>query len=922
MPLDVPYQGPLEDLLDDLDVSLDEGLTEREAGRRRERHGANRLRRYRARPAWRILTDQVASLVVLLLLAATAIAALFGRTLEAAAIGAALVVNTIVGFFMEWRATRSMESLQQMGRVEARVRRDGREARIAAARLVPGDVCLLESGDVVPADLRLVETNRLRCDEAALTGESEPVGKDAEETYEQDIPLGDRRNMAWKGTAVVDGSGIGVVAAIGQDTELGRISELVETAESEATPLEKRLEQLGGRLVWLTLAIAAATTAAGIAAGKEVAVMLETSLALAIAAVPEGLPVVATLALARGMQRMARRNAVVKRLSAVEALGAVNLILTDKTGTLTENRMTLSRLALADGEVEIRPDEDGALGAWLDDEPADLGEVPAAAQALEAGALCNNASVDDGEALGDPTEVALAAAAGGLHRSRSDLLEEMPEEREVSFDPGVKMMATFHRVDGAYRVAVKGAPETLLQRCSRVQTADGTRELDADDIAEWQERAGKMAEQGLRVLALAEKRTENTAAEPYGELTLLALAGLYDPPRQGIAEVMAACRRAGIRVVMVTGDHLATARAIAAEIGLVDSGERARDASELGELSAADKETRDELLGCRVFARISPEQKLELARLHQEEGAIVGMTGDGVNDAPALKRADIGVAMGQRGTQVAKETADIVLTDDAFGTIVTAIAYGRTIFDNIRRFIVYLLSGNLAEIMAVSAAAAVAAPLPLLPLQILYINFVSDVMPALALGLVPGREDALERRPRRTDEALVTPRHWGIVTAWGLLIAVTVLAAFATALTVFGMSTQEAVGISFLCFGFTRLWHVFNMRRRRSGVFANEVARSPLVWLAIGAGIALLLAAAWLPGLSTVLMPQAPDARGWALVLGFSLIPLVLGQLLVSVGWLATVRDEEMDADGGAEGETNDARGAGKDAKDGNQNAD
>jgi Ca2+-transporting ATPase len=271
---------------------------------------------------------------------------------------------------------------------------------------------------------------------------------------------------------------------------------------------------------------------------------------------------------------------------------------------------------------------------------------------------------------------------------------------------------------------------------------------------------------------------------------------------------------------------------------------------------------------------------------------------------------------------VAKETADIVLTDDAFGTIVTAIAYGRTIFDNIRRFIVYLLSGNLAEIMAVSAAAAVAAPLPLLPLQILYINFVSDVMPALALGLVPGREDALERRPRRTDEALVTPRHWGIVTAWGLLIAVTVLAAFATALTVFGMSTQEAVGISFLCFGFTRLWHVFNMRRRRSGVFANEVARSPLVWLAIGAGIALLLAAAWLPGLSTVLMPQAPDARGWALVLGFSLIPLVLGQLLVSVGWLATVRDEEMDADGGAEGETNDARGAGKDAKDGNQNAD
>jgi Ca2+-transporting ATPase len=893
MPAEAPYQGSLDEVLGELDVALDEGLTESEAGRRRERYGENRLRRYRARPLWRILVDQVASLVVLLLLAASAVAALFGRALEAVAIGAALLVNTVVGFFMEWRATRSMESLQQMGRVQARVRRDGREARIPAARLVPGDVCLLEPGDVVPADLRLAETNRLRCDEAALTGESEPAGKDADETYAQEVPLGDRRNMAWKGTAVVDGSGVGVVAAIGRDTELGRISELVETAEAEATPLEKRLEKLGGRLVWLTLAIAAATTAAGIAAGKEVAVMLETSLALAIAAVPEGLPVVATLALARGMQRMARRNAVVKRLSAVEALGAVNLILTDKTGTLTENRMTLSRLALADDEVEIRPDEDGALDAWRDNEAADLDDVPGARRALEVGALCNNASVDDGDAVGDPTEVALAAAAGGLHRSRSDLLEEMPEEREVSFDPDVKMMATFHRMDDGFRVAVKGAPEALLEHCTRVRTADGTRELDEDGIAAWQQRAETMAEQGLRVLALAEKRADDPEAEPYGELTLLALAGLYDPPRQGIAEVMDACRRAGIRVVMVTGDHLATARAIAAEIGLVDKGGKAKDASSLGELSAADDETRDELMGCRVFARISPEQKLELARLHQEEGAIVGMTGDGVNDAPALKRADIGVAMGQRGTQVAKETADIVLTDDAFGTIVTAIAYGRTIFDNIRRFIVYLLSGNLAEIMAVSAAAAVAAPLPLLPLQILYINFVSDVMPALALGLVPGSEDALERRPRRTDEALLTRRHWGIVTAWGLLMAVTVLAAFATALEVFGMSAEEAVGISFLCFGFTRLWHVFNMRRRRSGVFVNEVVRSPVVWLAIVIGIALLLAAAWLPGLSTVLIPHAPDARGWGIVLGFSLIPLLLGQLLVSVGWLATVHHGE-----------------------------
>ncbi len=881
------WTTPVEEVLNQADVQQEQGLDGDTVAKRRRRYGPNRLREATSRPVIRIFFDQLKSVVVILLLSAAAAAALFGRTVESIAIGAAVLVNTVIGFTMELRATRAMEALQRMGTVQARVRRDGEVREVDAEALVPGDLVLLEAGDMIAADLRLVEANALQCDEAALTGESVAADKTVEALPDQDTPLGERRNMVYKGTAVTQGSGSGVVVAVGMQTELGHISSLVEEAEQSATPLEKRLDVLGRRLVWLTLGVAVIVAGTGLIAGKELLIMLETAIALAIAAVPEGLPVVATLALAQGMRRMARRNAVVKRLSAVETLGAANLVFTDKTGTLTENHMSLSRLALARGTVEVNPDEDDSFS--LDDTSLELDATPELQAALEAGVLCNNASLGDEGALGDPTEVALLEAAVGAGITSDELLESCPEVRELSFDPELKMMATFHECDGAYRVAVKGAPEAVIPIATRILTPEGETELDDDARADWQQRSEDLAGQGLRMLALAQKTVDDQQAEPYENLVLLGIAGLYDPPRAGIKKAVAACQNAGIRVVMGTGDHAATAQAIAAEIGLSGSDKPALAAERLQDLDKLDDEERHTLLERSVFSRISPEQKLNLIRLYQDAGRIVAMTGDGVNDAPGLKKADIGIAMGQRGTEVAREAADMVLKDDAFSTIVVAIEHGRTIFQNIRRFIIYLLSGNLGEIMAISAASVVAAPLPMLPLQILYINFVSDVMPALALGLSRSEAGVMDRPPRDPAEPILQRRHWFAIGGYGALIAAAVLAVFAIALVVLELTQPEAVTISFLTFGFARLWHVFNMRSSMSPLITNEVTTNHFVWLSIIIGIALLLGATYIPVVAEVLSVQPPDLTGWLLILVFSLLPLIVVQFmkLGHIGWEA-----------------------------------
>jgi Ca2+-transporting ATPase len=555
--------------------------------------------------------------------------------------------------------------------------------------------------------------------------------------------------------------------------------------------------------------------------------------------------------------------------------------------------MTLSRLALARGTLKA----DGDEGMQLDGETVSLDDAPELRAALEVAALCNNASLEQEGAVGDPTEVALLEAAEAMEVRRQALLESLPESSEVSFDPDVKMMDTFHRDDDSFRVAVKGAPEAVLECCSRILGPDGEAELDDDARREWRERGDELASQGLRVMALAQKRVEQEDAEPYADLTLLALAGLYDPPREGIRQAIAACQDAGVRVVMGTGDHAATAAAIAREIGLAEADDSAVEGRHLHELDKLDDSERESLLAHSVFARISPEQKLELIRSYQDAGWVVGMTGDGVNDAPGLKKADIGIAMGRRGTEVAREVADMVLKDDAFATIVAAIEHGRTIFGNIRRFIVYLLSGNLGEIMAISAAALVGAPLPMLPLQILYINFVADVMPALALGLSPGGREVMRRPPRDPHEPILQRRHWIAVGGYGALIAAAVLGAFGTAMLGFGMDEERAVGVAFLTFGFARLWHVFNMRSPDTPLLVNEITGNPLVWIAIAIGGGLLLAAAYVPLLAELLSVQAPGVEGWLLCIGFSLLPLAVVQAmkLGRIGWESRAWSESED---------------------------
>jgi len=870
-----------EDVLDALDVDPESGLSAAEAMQRLRKCGRNKLAEHQRRGIWEILVDQVKSLVAALLLFAALISFGFSEIVQGIAILIALLLNVGIGFFTELRATRSMEALKRMERTEATVWRDAEQRRIEAAEVVPGDIVVLNAGDIVPADLRVLKAGNLNSDEASLTGESVPVTKSPEPVAE-DAPLAERTSMMFKGTAVASGSGTGVVVATGTDTELGRISELAEETAEARTPLEQRLDDLALWLIIVIVAVSAAVSVIGIIVGRDLYLMVETGIALIVAAIPEGLPVVASIALARGMWRLAKRNALIEQLEAVETLGSVNVICTDKTGTLTENRMTLSQFVLADGLAHVLNAQtpDKAAKLKRDSEALEIGEAGPLSAALEVAALCNAAGIEEDSKTGDPMERALVAGTAAVGVDRRELLKAMPEARRIEFDSETLMMATVHETEDGYRFAVKGAPEAVISAATSVMTANGPRDLSDDDRQDWSQHNDEMAAEGLRALGLAQKVEDDKEAEPYTNLTLLALVGLIDPPREGIREAIEACRNAGINVVMITGDHPATALAIAREVGLVRNDEQARvmKGAELQPLEEMDEEARKRVLRTHIFARVEPAQKLDLIDIHQDAGAIVAMTGDGVNDAPALKKADIGIAMGQRGTQVAREAAAMVLNDDSFATIVAAVAQGRAIFRNIRRFIIYMLSGNAGEIFAVSAVAIINAPLPLLPLQILYINIISDVFPALALGVTPGGQ-TMDEAPRRTDEAVLTRRHWAVIGAYGLLIGGSVLAVFAYALLVLDMSETRAVAISFATFSLARLLHTFNMREPETPLRDDPVVTNPYVWGAVAIGVALLLAALYVPYVSDALQTVDPGPDGWVLIIIGSVVPLIVGQL-------------------------------------------
>lgn len=884
-----PWSREWQEVTKDLEVSAEEGLSTRESRRRRKQFGSNRLRATRRRSGPAILVDQIKNPIVLLLAVAAAVSFSFSRVLEGISILIAVVINCTIGFFTELKAVRSMEALHRLSRVSAKTLRERRLQDAPSEELVPGDMVMLEAGDLVPADLRLTEASRLQIDESAITGESVPVTKSVE-VLEEQTSMAERTNMALKGTAVTAGSGHGVVTATGMNTELGRVASMVEEAEGETTPLEKKLDRLAYRLLWITLGIGVIVAVTGVVAQKEILLIIETSIALAVAAIPEGLPIVATIALARGMWRMAKHNALINRLSAVETLGAVSVIFTDKTGTLTENRMQVAKVILASRDgldtVDVGADSEDASGSlFMKGQPLNISDQPVLRKVFEVGVLCNNAEIDHGDVskgVGDPMELALLGAGRKVGIDRNELLDSMPEVREESFDQKSMMMATIHKTDGGFLIAVKGAPEAVLTASRHIPGQEGSPEVLEEAARDrWRQENHALAEAGLRVLAVATRESPSTEIDPYEDLTLLGLIGLADPPRHDVKAAVQACRNAGITVIMVTGDQAPTARYVGQALGLIDgNGSGIIQGKDLGNPGELSDEVRGRLLETRIFARVNPGQKLDLITLHQDNSAVVAMTGDGVNDAPALKKADIGIAMGQRGTQVAVEAADMVLQDDAFRTISVAIQQGRAIFDNIRKFILFLLSGNAGEILIVLFAILAGLPLPILPLQILYLNMIGDLFPALALGVGKGDASKMERPPRDPKEPLFTTRHWLATGGYGLLIALSVTGSFALALKYFGMEIDPAVTVSFLTLAFARIWHVFNMRDRGCGILRNDVTRNPFVWAALALCVGMLISAVYLPVVSKALRLVEPGAEGWALIIGGSMVPWLVGQFL------------------------------------------
>jgi Ca2+-transporting ATPase len=850
-------------------------LTLAAATERLARYGPNRLTASPAEPVWRILLAQFDSVVVMLLLVAAGVAVWVGGLLEAAAIGAVLLLNTSLGFIVELRARRAMEALLDFQVPTARVVRDGAADSIPADQLVPGDVIELEAGESVPADARLLKTANLRTAEAALTGESLPVGK-SEDPLPDDTSLAERTSMVYAGTTVVAGRARALVVATAQATELGRVGTLLASVEQGDTPLERRLDALGRRLVVITLGVAALVVAVGVLRGAPLVQMVEAGIALAIAAVPEGLPAVVTVALAVGLRRMAARRALVRRLGAVEALGSTTLVCTDKTGTLTAGEMTVTRVVTADQDFEVT-----GTGYWA---PGDLIAQGSESRAppslalktlLRAAALSSRALLDrEAGVQGDPTDAALLVLARKGDQDPDRLLEHCPIEGEVPFSSESRLSASFH-TEADRRVAyVKGDPARILDLSTRAAQGDDSAPLAGALLDRLRERNDDLAREGLRVIGLAVGPLEDDREEVPEGLTFLGLAAMIDPPADGVGSTLATLRDAGIRTVMITGDQAATAGALARTLALADAESRALDGVEITRLD--DRELARRVGDTVVFSRVSPDDKLRIVSAFQERGEVVAMLGDGVNDAAALKKSDVGVAMGTRGSDVARETADVVLQDDRFATIAVAVEEGRIIYDNIRKFVYYLFSCNLAEVMVLLGGGLAGLPLPLLPLQILWLNLVTDTFPALALALEPGEPDVMRRSPRAPDSPILSGHFLGSVGLFAVLITLSTLAAY-----VYGLGTgpgDRAVTLSFMTLALAQLFHLGNARSRGPVLRPSRITSNPWALGSVVIVLGLQWAAVTWPPLTLVLGTTSLTLADWAVTVGLALVPAVVGQ--------------------------------------------
>lgn len=839
-----------------------EGLTSAEAAARLVRYGPNELKEKAAKTPLEMILDQFKDFMILVLLAAAIISGFVGEATDTIAIIVIVLLNAVIGFFQEYRAEKAIAALKQMAAADSLVLRDGSPVVVPAKSLVPGDVVILDAGVIIPADIRLTEAAQLKIEEATLTGESVPAEKQAFATVPEDGVIGDQINMAFKGTVVTYGRGAGIVVATGHDTELGRIADMIQGEEGVKTPLQKRLARFGRNLALIVLAICAIVFAMGTLRGEDPVLMLLTAISLAVAAIPEALPALVTVALALGARQLVKHNALIRTLPAVETLGSVTYICTDKTGTLTMNRMIVEELYV-DGRV-IKPGE-----LTVDDR-----DTPHLKAVLQAMALSNDARADaNGQLLGDPTETALyefAAANGSL---KTALEETYPRIGELPFDSERKRMTTLHEWENGKTISfTKGAAESVFSNTAEVLTKEGLKPFDE---AALNEVGDKMAAEGLRVLAVAMRSWDNVPSDVSQEnvetgLTLLGLIGIMDPPREEAKEAVALCHKAGIRPVMITGDHPLTAAAIARRLGILEAHEKVMTGAELAELSLEEFEQAVEYI--TVYARVAPEQKLKIVRALQDRGQYVAMTGDGVNDAPALKRADIGVAMGITGTDVAKESSAMILLDDNFATIVESVKEGRQIFDNIRKFIKYIMTSNSGEIWTIFLAPFFGLPIPLLPIHILWINLVTDGLPGIALAVEPPEKDTMNRPPRHPQESIFA-HGLGTHLIWvGLLMGLVCLATQAYFLEAAGWHWQTMV-FSVLCL--SQMGHVLAIRSEKESLFKQGILSNKPLLGAFVLTFVLQLATIYVPFLNPIFRTQPLSMAELGVTLALSSIVFI-----------------------------------------------
>lgn len=915
-----------EEALQQLGSPFEQGLSSEEAQRRLEIYGYNQLPEKEGVTIWQMLWAQFNNFVVILLVVASILSALLGEEVEALAILAIVALNTTLGVIQERRAEQALAVLRKLAAPEAHVVRDGRRMTIPAREVVPGDIVIIEAGNYIPADIRLIEAVNLRIEEAALTGESVPVKKDANIRLEANVPIGDRKNTAFMGTLVTYGRGRGVVVATGLNTQIGLIAQMLQQVEQEPTPLQRRLDELGRLLGWGALTICGVVFVVGWLRGYPPLEMFMTAVSLAIAAVPEGLPAVVTISLALGMREMIRRHALIRRLSSVETLGSATVICSDKTGTLTQNEMMVTRL-WADGvTVHVTGSGRALKGEFIvDGKAVDLKDYKAIRSALWIGALNNDAELEisgevNGEQtysmIGDPTEGALVVAAAKAGALPRPLNQAYPRLQEVPFDSARKRMVTIHDIRGAspedispfdepgacrgFVVTVKGAPDVILALCSQYQGMDDRpRPLDEAQRMRVLAANDAMTQDALRVLGLAYKvcpempdveDLENLEKD----LIFVGLAGMIDPARPEVSPALRKAIQAGIRTIMITGDYPNTARAIAESIGLLRPGHEVLTGPEMDNLS--DQELAHRVSYIDVFARVSPEHKLRIVQALQSRGEIVAMTGDGVNDAPSIKRADIGVAMGITGTDVAKESADMVLTDDNYASIVAAVEQGRIIYDNIRKFVFFLLSSNVAEIMIIFLATLAGLPPPLTAIQLLWLNLLTDGAPALALAMEKGDAEVMVRKPRPSKEPIINgPMRLGIVIQT-ITQSVATLGAFALGLlwhlragTVLppgtnpllyllqynwrGVDVQTAETMAFVTLSLCELFRAFTVRSERVSIFRLGVFSNRYMQMAVGVSLILLLLVIYVPFLQPIFNTHTMTFTEWTVVLVLSLIP-------------------------------------------------